>query len=80
VHDLHYQAVLLAYLEDKLPYATPKCLSYSSGAENTLGRAYMPQKRLPGKPLNQIWSKLTLEQRHSAARCIAEIVRRNSSI
>ena len=75
VHDLHYQAVLLAYLEHKIPYATPKCLSYSSGADNALGRAYMLQKRLPGKPLSQIWAKLTPEQRQSAARCIAEAVR-----
>lgn len=35
----------------------------------------MLQKRRRGKSLSQIWSKLTLEQRHSVARCIEEVVR-----
>jgi hypothetical protein len=75
VHDLFYQAITLAYLDRKLPYPVPKTVCYDSSADNPLGRAYMLQKRIPGKPLNHLWPTLSLEQRKSAARCIAEIVR-----
>jgi hypothetical protein len=35
----------------------------------------MVQKRFAGQPLSQLWYSLSLEQRRSAARYIAEIVR-----
>lgn len=75
VHDLSYQSVTLPYLKDKLPYPTPKCVAYNSGANNPLDEAYMLQERLPGMPLNDLWPNLNHEQRKSAARCVAEVVR-----
>jgi aminoglycoside phosphotransferase (APT) family kinase protein len=75
MHNLYYQTATLAYLERKLPYSVPKPVAYDSRANNALGQAYMLQKRLPGQPLSTLWPTLTPEQRISAAKCIAEIVR-----
>jgi hypothetical protein len=53
----------------------PRSFQYDSSSNNALGRVYMVQKRLAGQPLSQLWYSLSLEQRRSAARYIAEIVR-----
>jgi len=74
-HDVLHQVTTLLYLQKKLAYPTPKVIQCDSTTNNALGRPYMLQERLPGQSLTYLWPSLNQDQRKSAARCIAEVVK-----
>ncbi|KAH7068513.1 hypothetical protein FB567DRAFT_615273 [Paraphoma chrysanthemicola] len=74
-HDLFHQVTTLAYLKDNFAYPVPSVVLFDSTEDNALGKSFMLQKRLAGQPLIELWTSLSQEQRKSAARCIAEVVR-----
>ncbi|KAH7061679.1 hypothetical protein BKA63DRAFT_484397 [Paraphoma chrysanthemicola] len=74
-HGLFHQVTTLAYLKDNFAYPVPDVVLFDSTEDNAMGKPFILQKRLSGQPLTQLWTSLNQEQRKSAARCIAEVVR-----
>ncbi|KAG9188129.1 hypothetical protein G6011_02052 [Alternaria panax] len=72
--NMHHQVTTLAYLGYKLGHPIPKVTVFDAGADNALGRAYMLQERLPGRPLSDLWPTLNQAQRLSSILAISNII------
>jgi aminoglycoside phosphotransferase (APT) family kinase protein len=69
-----YNITALAYAARLVSFPVPDTIVYDKTNSNALGQAYMLQKRLPGKPLADLWPTLNFEQKKSAVRDISEII------
>ncbi|KAH7109452.1 hypothetical protein B0J11DRAFT_448994 [Dendryphion nanum] len=70
-----YHIATLEFLRTHLSYPIPKNFILDTGVENPLNASYMIQHRLPGRPLDQLWSNLTHEMKVSVVRQLTPILR-----
>lgn len=72
--DMYHQVTILNYLKHRLAYPVPEVVVIDSTPHNTLGKPYMLQQRLPGRPLDELWPMLNHAQRLSSIRAISTLL------
>lgn len=66
-------AMILQYVSKHLPN-TPELLAFNATTNNAIHRPYTIQSRLPGQPLEQLWTDLSLEAKLQITEKIADFI------
>jgi hypothetical protein len=72
--DFEYSSALLRFLDGLTEFAVPKTIRFDKTSDNPLGKPYVLQHRIPGKPLEDLWEELNHAQRLSVARQLAKFL------
>jgi aminoglycoside phosphotransferase (APT) family kinase protein len=66
--DFEYDFALLRLLDGMTQFSVPKTICFDKNTSNPLGRPYVLQYRIPGRPLEDVWKELNHAQKLCVAR------------
>jgi len=72
--DVQYEVTILKFASRHINHKVPKVIQFDTSDRNPLGRTWMLQERLPGRPLCNLYGFLNIEQKQSAVRCVSALL------